>query len=86
MINNNTSVVARRLLDLAKKAGNQQKKLYELDDDGKPTGFIIRDLKYGKMRKDYRNALKQIRKDLGIGEQDLGLPENRELRVEYNKR
>lgn len=86
VINNNTSVVARRLLDLAKKAGNQQKKLYELDDDGKPTGFIIRDLKYGKMRKDYRNALKQIRKDLGIGEQDLGLPENRELRIEYNKR
>lgn len=86
IIDNNTSIVARRLLDLAKKAGNRQKALYELDDDGKPTGFIVRDLKYGKMRKDYRNALKKIRKDLGIGEQDLGLPENRELRIEYNKR
>lgn len=86
VIDNNTSIVARRLLDLAKKAGNRQKELYELDDNGKPTGFIIRDLKYGKMRKDYRNALKQIRKELGIGEQDLGLPENRELRIEYNKR
>lgn len=86
VINNNTSIVARRLLDLAKKAGNRQKLLYELDDKGKPTGFIVRELKYGKMRRDYRNALRQIRKDLGIGEKDLGLPENRELRIEYNKR
>ena len=86
VINNNTSVIARKLLDLAKKAKNKQKALYELDDNGKPTGFIIRDRRYGKMRKDYRDALKKIRKDLGIGENDLGLPENRELRIEYNKR
>ena len=86
IIDNNTSVIARRLLSLAKKAGNRQKVLYELDDDGKPTGFIIRDRKYGKMRKDYREALKKIRKDLGISENDLGLPENREIRVEYNRR
>ena len=86
IIDNNTSVVARKLLSLAKKAGNRQKALYELDDNGKPTGFIIRDRKYGKMRKDYREALKKIRKDLGINENDLGLPENREIRVEYNRR
>ena len=85
-VNHNTMSMARKLLDLLKKAGNNQKSLFEIDEKGRPTGYIVRDLLYGKMYRDYKEALKQIRLDLGIAETDLSLPENRELRIEYNKR
>lgn len=85
-VNHNTANIANRLLTLLKQANNRQKDLFEVDEHGKPTGYIIRDLLYGKMYRDYRNALKQIRADLGIANTDLSLPENRELRIEFNKR
>lgn len=86
IIENNTFIIARKLLDLLERAGGRQKLLFELDDNGNPTGYIIRDLNYGKMYREYKEFLKKLRKDLGINPNDLGLPENADIRTEYNKR
>jgi hypothetical protein len=34
--------------------------LYELDENGQTTGYLVRDLNYGKFWKDYDNAIKDI--------------------------
>lgn len=74
------------LMQLLKNAGNKQKMLFETDDNGKPTGYIVRAVKYGQFKREYKLALKQIRMDLGIDPNETMLPENKDLRVEYNKR
>lgn len=85
-INSNTFEMAHKLNSLLKKTGNRQYMLFELDDNGNPTGYIIRDRNYGKFYNDYKNAIEKIRKELGISPEELTLPENRNLRIEFNKR
>lgn len=85
-INDVTFEVANRLLSLAKKAGNRQKVLFEVDDDGKPTGYIIRERNYGKFYNAYKKEMEKIRLELGLSPKELTLPENREVRIQYQKR
>ena len=85
-INDATFEVANRLLSLAKKAGNRQKVLFEVDDNGKPTGYIIRERNYGKFHNAYKKEMEKIRLELGLSPKELTLPENREVRIQYQKR
>ena len=85
-INNNTFVKAHSLLEKLKAAGNNQKVLFEVDDEGKTTGYIVRERNYGKFQRDYKKFLEDTRKELGLHPGELTLPENRELRIQYNRK
>lgn len=84
-VNHATFNKATKLLKLLKNAGNKQYKLFEVDDNGKPTGYIIRDKNYGKFHNNYKAELERIKKQLGLNPGELGLPENKDLRKQYNK-
>lgn len=83
---NNTFVKAYSLLEKLKAAGNNQKVLFEVDDEGKTTGYIVRERNYGKFQRDYKKFLEDTRKELGLHPGELTLPENRELRIQYNRK
>lgn len=85
-INSNTFNKAQDLLRLLKDANNNQKALFEVDENGQTTGYIVRDRNYGRFQNDYNNFLKQLRTDLGLHPGDLTSPENRSVRIEYNRR
>lgn len=63
-----------KILDKAKKKyGNDvQKILYELDNNGKYTGLMVRKLNYGQMRQDYINYTEKLAKKLGIQKDNEG--------------
>jgi len=76
--NKNTYAVISRLEDLLSKAGKyNQRKLFEVDDDGNTTGYIVRARNYGKFEKNYAEAMKKIASELGIDLTDIKAPENR---------
>jgi hypothetical protein len=50
-------VKAHSLLEKLKAAGNNQKVLFEVDDEGKTTGYIVRERNYGKFQRDYKKFL-----------------------------
>ena len=77
---------AHSLLEKLKAAGNNQKVLFEVDDEGKTTGYIVRERNYGKFQRDYKKFLEDTRKELGLHPGELTLPENRELRIQYNRK
>jgi len=47
-INSNTFNKAQDLLRLLKDANNNQKALFEVDENGQTTGYIVRDRNYGR--------------------------------------
>ena len=63
-----------KILDKAKKKyGNDvQKILYELDNNGKYTGLMVRKLNYGQMRQDYIDYTEKLAKKLGIQKDNEG--------------
>lgn len=63
-----------KILDKAKKKyGNDvQKILYELDNNGEYTGFMVRELNYGQMRKDYIAYTDKLANKLGIKKDSEG--------------
>lgn len=78
---------ANELNKLLKVAGNRnQKLLFEVDENGNTTGYIIRDLNYGRFYKDLKQFKEQLQKEFGVDHQTLQLPENIATRTEYNKR
>lgn len=85
-INKNTFNKAQDLLKLLKDAKNNQKVLFEVDSNGQTTGYIVRDRNYGAFQNNYKNYLKQLKMELGINPNDNTLPENREVRIEYNRK
>lgn len=84
IIRHNTLTVGKKLINLLSKANYSQKDLFEVDENGLPTGYIIRDLLYGKMHKEYKQFLEDLRNRLGISANELSLPENRDIRIQYN--
>ena len=61
-----TIPVALNMLNAVKnlKLGESQLSLYELDENGQTTGYLVRDLNYGKFWKDYDNAIKDINRQV----------------------
>lgn len=83
----NTYATIKKLEDLLNKAGKfNQKQLFEVDDDGNTTGYIVRSRNYGKFEKNYKAAMDKIALELGLDITDMKLPENRAVRIEYNRR
>lgn len=73
----------KALLDKVNKY--RQLELFEVDDDGNTTGYFVRSRNYGKFEKAYKTEMDRICDELGIDKTDLNLPENRAIRIEYNK-
>ena len=66
-VNRATYEKYNKLTELLKKAGTfNQKKLVELDENGLPTGYLVRKRNYGRFNNDYKQFLKQLRSDLGM--------------------
>lgn len=79
--------VMEELEDLLTKAGkHNQYKLFEVDDNGNTTGYLVRSRNYGKFENAYKAEMDKICMELGIDVTQLSLPENRGIRIEYNKR
>lgn len=86
-VNRATYEKYNKLTDLLKKAGTfNQKKLVELDENGLPTGYLVRKRNYGRFNNDYKQFLKQLRSDLGMLDVDDLRSVNPTIRTEYNKR
>lgn len=86
-VNRATYEKYNKLTELLKKAGTfNQKKLVELDENGLPTGYLVRKRNYGRFNNDYKQFLKQLRSDLGMLDVDDLRSVNPTIRTEYNKR
>lgn len=58
------------------KRGESIKDIYEYDDNGLTTGNIVRSLNYGKQKKAYKEAIKQINKLYGLPEDNKRIPDD----------
>lgn len=58
------------------KSGESIRDIYEYDDNGLTTGNIVRRLNYGKQKKAYNEALKQINKLYGLDETNRRIPDD----------
>lgn len=70
------------------KRGHKSTDLYERDDDGNFTGYLIRKLNYGKFRKDYKAFLKQLNAKYSTENEPLAPdntvpPQNEEVRKQW---
>ena len=70
--------VIQKLIKLQKnlKVGESALQLYELDQDGKTTGYLIRKYNYGAFYKDYDKFLEQLNKKLNLRPTNRVAPEN----------
>lgn len=81
-----TYSVSNKLLDLLNKVGTyNQRKLVELDENGKPTGYMVRRRNYGKFNNEYKQFLKELRDRLGIVDVEDFRTIDPAIRSEYNK-
>lgn len=75
-----------KLLKLLGKVNKyNQLQLFEVDDNGNTTGYFVRSRNYGKFEAAYKKEMEDICMKLGIDITDIYLPENREVRIQYNK-
>ena len=70
---------------LSKVNHYNQMQLFEVDDDGNTTGYFVRSRNYGKFESAYKKEMEDICMQLGVDITDINLPENREIRIEFNK-
>lgn len=73
--------VYKKAIELTKltsqlKSGESIKDIYEYDDNGLTTGNIVRSLNYGKQKKAYKDAIKQINKLYGLPEDNVRIPDD----------
>lgn len=85
-VNRVTFERGNKLLTLLNKVGKSgQKKLVELDENGVPTGYMVRRRNYGKFNKDYKAFLADLKNRLGILEDQELRTVAPEIRAQYNK-
>lgn len=85
-VRKDTYAKQNQLVELLQKTNKyNQLQLFEVDDDGNTTGYFVRSRNYGKFEKAYKKEMDNICMQLGIDITDLNLPENRAIRIEYNK-
>lgn len=76
---------ANKIMALRNKVSAEDlKAIYEVDENGKPTGYFVRERKYGKFLNDYHKFLSSLREKYGMDYQDMMLPENAEIRRKFN--
>ena len=81
-----TIEVATNLLDLNSRLapGESALDLYELDDEGKTTQYLVRELNFGKFYKDYKNFIEDLNERLGLDRSNRRSPDDIELRKKWN--
>lgn len=88
-----TQAKAIKLIDLQfnLKSNESIKDIYEYDDNGRTTGYMVRKLNYGKFFEAYNKELKRINKhiskkyNIDLDEDNRIAPEETEARLEWNK-
>jgi len=50
--------------------------LYELDDEGKTTQYLVRELNFGKFYKDYKNFIEDLNESLGLDRSNRRSPDD----------
>ena len=83
-----TMKVATELLDLNSKlaSGESALDLYELDDEGKTTQYLVRELNFGKFYKEYKKFIEDLNEELGLDRSNRKSPDDVELRKKWNLR
>lgn len=81
-----TVEVATNLLDLNSRLapGESALDLYELDDEGKTTQYLVRELNFGKFYKDYKNFIEDLNESLGLDRSNRRSPDDVQLRKKWN--
>lgn len=81
-----TLEVATNLLELNSKLapGESALDLYELDDEGKTTQYLVRELNFGKFYKDYKKFIEDLNEKLGLDRSNRRSPDDPELRKKWN--
>ena len=81
-----TQKVATELLQLNSKLrpGESMLDLYELDDEGKTTQYLVRDLNFGKFYKDYKKFIEDLNEKFGLDKSNRRSPDDPELRKKWN--
>lgn len=87
----NTNAKAAKLIMLQHnlKSGESHIDLYEKDDKGLPTGYLVRRLNYGKFKKDYDEFMRKLNAKYSTEEEPLApdnriAPTNQETRVKWS--
>lgn len=78
-----TYVKGRQLLKLLEKVGTKQLKLFETDNNGKKTGYLVRDKKYGQFKSEFRSFMKDLKAKYEVPA-DRQVPDNIEIRKQFN--
>lgn len=78
--------VATKLLKLKDqlRPGESILDLYELDDEGKTTQFLVRQLNFGKFYKDYREFQERLNEKYNLPKGNRNAPEDQDTRKKYN--
>ena len=87
--NNRRSRVFQKSVEINKlfskvKGGLSQ--FYEKDENGKPTGELIREKKYGLFNTQFANFMQKLRIQHGMQPSDLGSPSDPLIRASFNKK
>ena len=85
--NNKANRVFKKAMELNKiaKEVSSFNDFYEKDDNGKTTGYLVRDKQYGKFHKEYRDFLNKLRIQFGMQPNDNTMSEDAEIRKEFAK-
>lgn len=75
-ITTNNKVAKLQMLQHDLKFGESVRQLYELDDNGLPTGNLVRKLNYGKFKSDYNKFMENLNSKYSTDEEPLD-PSNR---------
>lgn len=87
-LSTNNKVAKLQMLQHNLKHGESVKQLYELDENGLPTGYLVRNLNYGRFKKDYNSFMEQLNAKYSTEEEPLDPgnrlpPENKENRTKW---
>lgn len=84
----NNRVAKLQMLQHSLKFGESVKQLYELDENGLPTGYLVRNLNYGKFKRDYNKFMEQLNSKYSTKDEPLDPgnripPTNKENRIKW---
>lgn len=81
-----TTPVATHLLKLQSelRAGESVLDLYELDENGRTTQYIVREINFGRFYNDYIKFREQLNEKYGLPKNNREAPKDQEKRKQYN--
>lgn len=87
-VTTNNKVAKLQMLQHNLKFGESVRQLYELDENGLPTGNLVRKLNYGKFKSDYNKFMENLNSKYSTDEEPLDPsnripPKNKENRIKW---